>query len=84
MKYENTPTFNLWHDEELVELLDQFIPDYFNHESGGYLEFSQEDLEATLKEAIEKNASQETCNLLKEMIGDAKKSEFGWVKYWCF
>jgi hypothetical protein len=84
MSYEHTETFNLWHDEELVTLLDPVIPDYFHSESGGYLEFRQEDLEEVWQKAVETTVSKETCELLQQMIADAKKSEFGWVKYWCF
>ena len=81
MEYEDTPTFNLWRNEKLMRLLDQYISDNFG--GGGYLEFCQEDLEEALKEAEETKESKETCDLLKQMIKDAKKSE-GWVKYWCF
>jgi len=82
LKYEDIPTFNLWNDDELLAYLEPFIPETFDY-NGGYLEFSQENLEEALKEAEEEKVSKDTCDTLKQMIAEAKKSEFGWVAYWC-
>ena len=81
MEYEDTPTFDLWHNEELMKMLEPYIPDDFT--GGGYLEFSKEDLQEALLQAIQAKELKETRDLLIGMIKAAKKSE-GWVKYWCF
>ena len=83
LTYEDTPTFNLWHDDELVQFLEPCIPTSFPYD-GGYVEFCTEDLEEALQEAKAKKASRETCETLQRMIAVARTSEFGWVKYWCF
>ena len=79
-EFAEAPTFNLWHDEELMELLEPYLPEDFNSSAGGYLEFSLEQLEEARKEAKAK----ETQDTLDEMVQAAKKSKDGWVQFWCF
>ncbi len=77
IKYETSETFNLWHDEELMQLL-SYRMDTLNEDGCGYIEFSKEELQ----EALEEVKQEDTKSILKKMIGDAKKT--GWVRYCCF
>jgi hypothetical protein len=81
-EFAEESTFNLWYHKKLMELLDPYIPEWFSAD-GGYLEFSQEELEDALAAATKQRAGEETITILKEMLRHATESENGWVRYWC-
>jgi hypothetical protein len=77
LEHENSETFNLWHDEELMSLL-SYCMDTLDESGGGIIEFRLEELQEALPEAKQER----TKSILKKMIGEAQKT--GWVRYVCF
>jgi len=84
LEYNSYDSFNLWHDEKLVELL----------EREGYLRRLDEDLCGFLEvplsflEDVVKNYRDEiredTLESLKEDIEFAKAKGESWILYYCF
>ena len=80
IEYDHPNSFNLWHDEELMEFLDKNdCLSSLNSNSSGILEIPTE----VLQEAIDKvNMPEETkANLCKDI---ASCSQQGYVTYYCF
>lgn len=80
IEHEHPNSFNLWHDEELMEFLDKNdCLSSLNSNSSGILEIPTE----VMQEAIDKvNMPEETkANLRKDI---ASCSPQGYVTYYCF
>ena len=77
LEYENSATFNLWHDEELMSFL-SYSMETLNEDGCGYIEFTKEELQDALAEAKQER----TISILGKMIKDAQKT--GWVRYCCY
>jgi hypothetical protein len=73
------PTFNLWHDLELMRLLYPYIPEDFSFLEGGILQFRLADLQT----AYAKATSGYTKAVLAAMIEQAQQSPEQQVAYEC-
>ena len=73
---EQSPTFNLWYDEEIMKLLevnDWPLEDYCGHV---YVAKSK------IKEALKKAKKEETKEILRKMLKQAKN--YDGVEYYCY
>ena len=80
---EQSPTFNLWHDEKLVEYLDATdhgVHAQLNANGAGMLEFTIEELQGAVDRAKELELDSDTVAALKQDI--ANGDEF--IEYECF
>lgn len=76
---EGSPTFNLWHDDEVVELLGVSDKGALNDDGCGLIEFSVSEIDDALKRAHHTD----TIVVLTRMRKDAKTNG-GWAQYYCF
>ena len=74
-------TFNLWHNDELVDLLDVYEKNGLNTDGVGIIEFGLDEL----TEALEIAEQEKTKEILRKMITDVKASKDGeYIKYECY
>ena len=76
---DDEPTFNLWHDEKIMELLDVTSLEGLT-ENGGLIELEEEKIEEALATP---NLDKKTEETLKKMLVQANE-DGGYVKYYCF
>ncbi len=83
-KYEDEPTFNLWHDEKLVEFLTDETDFYstLNDEGGGIGILEVIDIKKIIKKAKELGLDQEQVDQFKKDIEGL--SDDNLVEYECF
>ena len=79
-------SFNLWHDEKLMDFLDTEA-DFFNQltsDGTGVSEASVEVLENAVSKAVELKLDNETVANLKKDIAWAKAHDEEFVQYYCY
>jgi len=81
IKTEKDPTFNLWHDEELMALLEPYGTNQLNSDGCGLWEFSLEELLDIYKSTEEEPITNDTMEILERIIKEAKKD--GYVQFYC-
>jgi len=81
IKKEENNTFNLWHDEELVEAIHLYGKDQLNIDGCGIVEFDTEELKHSLK--FHKWQDKDQKDKLKQMIQQSK-DDGGFVSYYCY
>lgn len=84
LEWENRATFNLWHDKEIIEWLENNTSFYdgLNSDcSSGITELSISDIERMIKDL---NLDEDQIELLKKDIEFAKKNGYTYVQYYIF
>ncbi len=78
---EKSESFNLWHDDDLMEWLRVNAPidDQLNSDGAGLIEVSTKDMERALSELALKDYRREAI----QSDIDASK-DTGWIQYYCF
>lgn len=74
-------SFNLWHDQEIVDYLDdKGLLEQLNMDMGGFIEVSMRDLKNMMTIA----SNEDTRKSLQEDIKWAEEKEQDTVMYYCF
>lgn len=81
---ENDPSFNLWHDEKLMKLLE--YEGFYDTmvEGSGLADIPVEVIEKAIKNADEFDLDKETVEKLKEDVTYAKKFDDEYIQYYCY
>lgn len=81
--YENDSSFNLWHDEKLMNFLDENYGCYDTLIEGtGIMDLQVEALEKALENKTELNLDKWIVKMLKKDIKWAKEKG-GYIQYYC-
>lgn len=82
IKTENNPSFNLWHDEKLMDYLESSTGFYnqLNQDANGIGGLELEELE----EAVKLDLEPETMEALKADIAWLKKNGDTYIEYYCY
>ena len=75
IKHNPDPTFNCWHDYEIVKLASN--PETYG-ENGGILMFEEE----VVKDALNNEQDEEKKEILNQILKDMAND--GYVEYFCF
>ena len=76
---ENTPSFNLWHDQKLMEFL--FKEENIEPIESGILDISVETLEKVIKNAEKLEIDDETLKVLKTDVETAHDEKEDYIQY---
>lgn len=84
--YEDEETFNLWHDKEIVELLeiDKNYSWVFDH--GGIIMITKDDLELAKEKIHYKKYSKQQLEWIMEIINKIEKDlgNNDYIQYYCY
>ena len=85
IKTEDIPSFNLWHDHNLRNFLDEDSDLYslLASDGTGIAEVPVKKLKKAVKMAAELNIDEKTMNQLKKDIKAAKSSKDEYISYLC-
>jgi len=84
IKMEDTPSFNLWRDEDLRQFLEEEADLYCHLDAdGGMVDVPVKVLKIALKKAVELNLDEITINQLEKDIAAAKSAKDESVSYLC-
>lgn len=83
IEWAKPESFNLWHDDDLVDFLDKELGLYeiLNEDNTGLVEIPTDILEKAIKEV---SMADNTKSSLQEDIEAAKKAGDSYVTYYCF
>ena len=77
------PTFNLWHDSEVIDLLPSFCGEL--GEGGGIIEIDEEAVNEAMERVPSLDVTDERKKELTEILQAIKNDmENGYVRYYCF
>ena len=81
----DAPGFNLWHNENLAQFLDEEGQFFGGRSDGtGLVDVPEEILESALEEAAELELSPKTVQCLRKDIAAARSKKDDSVTYYCF
>ena len=81
LKYAKNETFNLWHDEELMNYLEGRGGLNLNEDGAGLIEVSTRVLEEALKTC---EIDDYTRKSIEKDIADVKAKGEDWLTYYCY
>ncbi len=84
IKYKKDETFNLWHDENLMDFLDRKGIYETLTEGSGITEIAVKDLEEAVEKNKVTNLSPKTEKAIKKDIAWAKKRGEDYIQYYCY
>jgi len=85
LQYAQSPSFNCWHDEKLMDFLEgEEIYDGRNSEGGGTMEMSVEVMQKALDKGKELELDEYACEAIRTDIAWAKKKGRDYIRYECF
>jgi len=86
IKTEEKPSFNLWHDHNLRNFLDEDgeLYSHLDSDGTGMAEVPVKILKRAVKMAVELNLDEKTVNQLKKDIAAAKSSKDECIAYFCY
>lgn len=84
IKYDEGETFNLWHDNEFLEIFDKYANQELNADSMGMMEISIEDWEQ-MKEQEDLSGFEDIVNKIDNLFKREDQDFPGeWVRFYCF
>ena len=86
IKTEENPSFNLWHDHNLRNFLDE-DGELYSHlasDGTGMAEVPVKKIKMAVKMAAELNIDEKTVNQLKKDIVAARYNKDEYITYYCF
>lgn len=80
---ELSDTFNLWHDDELMDIIGSHINEDLNADGAGLIWINKNEAEQWIKEAKKQKVSKDTMAKLKAILKDTDNDSEG-IHYYCF
>lgn len=83
IEVEHSPSFNLWHDEKLMDLIGNELTESLNQDSCGITEVRVDTLKSIVS-LVDSKLEPDVIESLKEDIEWADKNNTDWVRYECY
>lgn len=83
IEWEEDPSFNVWLDDDIMDMISQEIRNTLDEGGGGFMEISIEKIKEVIED-LKKNGEPERAEPLQRDVKEAEKEGDVYVKYMCF